>query len=163
MELANGAAGTRQTLRLMADLIRQGREALPVREMAKTLVRQLPQKDYMGEIAAVHAFVRDRVRYTRDIRNVETLHTAERLLQDRQGDCDDKAILVAAMLESIGHETQLVAIGPSKQHFVHVFAQVRNPKQPLLNQRDSWLHLECTEPWPVGMAARMKGVMVEPV
>lgn len=147
----------------MAELIRQGRVALPVREMMKTLIRHFPQKDYMGEIKAAHAFVRDRVRYTRDIRTVETLHTAERLLSDRQGDCDDKSILVASLLESIGHQTQLIAIGPRKGAFSHVFAQVRNPRQPDPRQLDAWISLECTEPWPVGAMAKMKSVMVEPV
>lgn len=142
----------------MAELIRQGRTALPVRETMKTLIRHLPQKDYMGEIAAAHAFVRDRVRYTRDIRSVETLHTAERLLADRQGDCDDKSILVAALLESIGHRTRLVAIGPRKGVFSHVFPQVVHPKEPGV-----WINLECTEPWPVGAGAVMKSVMVEHV
>ena len=158
MQLASGAAGTRQTLEMMAALIRQGRESIPVREMAKTLVKGLAQKDYKGEIAACHAFVRDRVRYTRDIRTVETLHTAERLLIDRQGDCDDKSILVSALLESIGHTTQLVAIGPRRGVFVHVYAQVQDPKKP-----GAWINLECTEPWPVGAGAKWKTVMVQAV
>lgn len=158
MQLANGAAGTRQTLELMAALIRQGRESLPVREMMKTLVRHLPQKDYKGEIKAAHEFVRDRVRYTRDIRTVETLHTADRLLADRQGDCDDKSILVASLLESIGHTTRLVAIGPRKGVFSHVYAQVQHP-----TKAGAWINLECTEPWPVGAGAVWQSVMVQAV
>lgn len=142
----------------MADLIRKGRESMPVREMAKRIVRQLRQKDYAGEIAAIHAFVRDRVRYTRDIRTVETLHTAEQLLQDRQGDCDDKSILVAALLESIGHRTRLIAIGPRKNVYAHVFAQVQDPAKP-----GAWIALECTENWPAGRAVMMPGLMIENV
>ena len=151
VQLQNGAPGTRQTLEMMAALIRQGRESVKVREMAKTLVAGLKQKDYLGEIAAAHAFVRDRMRYTRDIRTVETLHTAERLLDDRQGDCDDKSVLVAALLESIGHTTRLVAIGPRRGVFAHVYAQVQHPKTP-----GAWITLETTEPWPVGAAAKWK-------
>lgn len=143
--LPDGKAGVKATLERMAALVRQGRQALPVRLMALQLVRELKQKDYAGEIAAVHAFVRDRVRYVRDVRKVETLHTAEHLLEHRQGDCDDKSILVASLLESIGHTTRLVAVGPAKNRFSHVLALVKDPARP-----GKWVQLETTEPWPVG-------------
>lgn len=154
--LPDGPAGTRFTLKEMAAEIRAGRESMAVRQMAETLVRNLPQKDYLGEIKAIHAFVRDRVRYTRDIRQVELLHTAERLLQSRQGDCDDKSILVCALLESVGHKTGLIAIGPRKGAFSHVFALVADPRQP-----GGFMPLECTEPWPAGVSASMVSNMIE--
>lgn len=156
--LPDGRDGVRATLKRMAALVRQGRQSMAVRSMALQLVRQLRQKDYAGEVRAVHEFVRDRVRYVRDVRTVETLHTADHLLQSRQGDCDDKAILAASLLESIGHRTRLVAVGPSRHRFVHVYAQVAHPGQP-----GKWITLETTEPWPVGKGVVMPGVMIQEI
>lgn len=145
----------------MASYIREGLHNVDVRQMAEQIVRYLPQKDYAGEVELVHAFVRDRVRYTMDPDGVELLQKPERILRVRQGDCDDKSILVCSLLGSIGHKTRLIAIGPSMKAFTHVFAQVRdrtvaNPKDP-----KAWTNLECTEPWPVGMGTTWKGRMVE--
>lgn len=156
--LPDGRDGVKATLARMAALVRQGRQSMAVRTMALALVRELKQKDYAGEIAAVHAFVRDRVRYTRDVRTVETLHTADHLLQSRQGDCDDKSILAASLLEAIGHRTRLVAIGPSKHRFIHVFAQVVSPAQA-----GKWITLETTEPWPVGRGVVLPGVLIQEI
>ncbi|MDF2446974.1 MAG: hypothetical protein K0S46_2210 [Moraxellaceae bacterium] len=142
----------------MAAEVVKGREAWPVREMALKVVRQLRQKDYLGEIAAIHAFVRDRVRYVRDARSIEQLHSAEHLLEQRQGDCDDKTILCLSMLESIGHTTRIKAVGPTRKSFNHVYGQVRHPKRPGM-----WINLECTEPWAVGVGIRMPGEMIQEI
>lgn len=98
--------------------------------------------------------MRDSVRYVKDIRGVETLHTAERILEQRQGDCDDKTVLAASLLESIGHKTRLVAVGFGKRGYCHVYPEV------LIN--GEWIAVECTEPWPLGRvpAAKPTQVMV---
>lgn len=147
----------------MAGLIGRSIGSPEVRQFAARIVRGLPQKDYRGEIAAVHAFVRDRVRYTMDPRGVELLQTPEYILAERAGDCDDKTILVCSLLANLGHETQLIAVGPSMRNFTHVFGQVRD--RTVVNERDprAWINLECTEPWPLGMGVKWKGRMVEKV
>jgi transglutaminase-like putative cysteine protease len=144
----------------MAALIREGLQDPTVIQMAGQIVRYLPQKDYAGEVEAIHAFVRDRVRYTRDPYGVELLRKPVETLAARVGDCDCKTILVCALLGAIGHRTRLVAIGPSQQKFAHVFAEVRDER--VTNERDpkAWVPLDCTEPWPVGWAAVWKGRMV---
>lgn len=109
--------------------------------MALQLVKGLKQKDYLSEATVIHAFVRDKIRYVRDPSRVETLHTAERLLTQAQGDCDDKTILVCSLLEAIGHPTRLIAIGFNKG-FCHVYPQV--------NIRGQWYTVETTEPWAFG-------------
>lgn len=143
----------------MAGIIREGLQNPEVIHMAGQLVRSLPQKDYAGEIETIHAFVRDRVRYTLDPWQVELLRKPQETLQSRVGDCDCKTILVCSLLGAIGHRTQLIAIGPSMKEFVHVFARVRN--RTIASEKDpkAWTYLECTEPWPVGKAALWKGYM----
>lgn len=126
----------------MAELARRGSESAMVRAQAVALTRGLRQKDYMAEARAVHGWVRDHVRYVRDVAGVETLHTAERLLIDRAGDCDDKSILIAALLASIGHRVRFVAVGFGPRGFAHVYPEA------WIGGR--WWPLEATEPWPMG-------------
>ena len=156
LQIAQGQQGTRQTLQLMAKLVRQGRENGQVRQLALQLVKGLAQKDYLGEAKKIHEFVRDKIRYVRDPNKIEALHTVEQLLVQRQGDCDDKSILVAALLEAIGHKTRLVAIGFNRG-FCHVYPEV--------NIRGTWYAVETTEPWQFGKTLKKKPLlrMVETV
>jgi len=57
----------------MRDFIRMGKKTLPVRLLAIDLTTALPQKDFHGEVSKIFYFVRDRIRYVKDIRGVETL------------------------------------------------------------------------------------------
>ena len=52
----------------MRDMIRTGKKTLPVRLLALDLTSNLSQKDFAGEITRVFEFVRDRIRYVRDMR-----------------------------------------------------------------------------------------------
>ena len=150
VQIPGGPPGTRRTLQLMADRVRAGRQNPAIRAQALALVSGLPQKDYINECRRIHAFVRDAVRYVRDPRGVETLHDAEYLLRQRQGDCDDKSILAAALLETIGHRTRLVAVGLDPKGFCHVYPEV--------NVRGQWYPVETTEPWAFG-EMRLKPVI----
>lgn len=135
----------------MVALIRFSRSRLPIRLKAQQLIAHLRQKNFWGEIKAIHEFVRDKIRYTKDVRDVETLIYPEKLLELGQGDCDDKTMLTASLLESIGHHTRIVAVGRNGQ-FCHVLLEVR------YNNR--WIPVETTEPvalgwYPPGMHNRM--------
>lgn len=134
--------GTRATLRLMSNLVKQYKTSLEIRETALDLIRHLPQKAWAAEAAALFAFVRDDIRYVRDVTDVETVATPVKTLEYGQGDCDDKSVLLAALLESIGHPSAFVAIGYSPDSFVHVYVQSRINK--------NWVGMETTEPWPMG-------------
>lgn len=94
----------------------------------------------------MHEFVRDKVRYVRDIRGVETLSTPLRTLENHSGDCDDKATLASALLEAIGFRTRLTAWGRPGR-FSHVLCEVRF--------NDKWLTVETTESVGLGWKPRM--------
>jgi transglutaminase-like putative cysteine protease len=106
----------------------------------------------MGEIKRIHAYVRDNIRYLRDIHGVETLQSPPETLRRGYGDCDDKATLAATLLAAIGHPSRFVAIGRAPGKFSHVYVETRiGPR---------WISLETTEPvdvgWsPSGVLARM--------
>lgn len=142
VNLPNGKAGVSKTLDIMRDLIRKGKIKLPIRLTALDIIAQQRQKDFYGEISALFYFVRDYIRYVRDIRDVETLQQPERTLQFRAGDCDDKVILLASLLESVGHETRLKAVGFRPKNFAHVYLQTKVGHK--------WVSLETTEPRKLG-------------
>lgn len=137
--LPSGAAGVSATLKAMVRLARQYKKDAGVREVVAKLIRDLPQYDQAGEIRVLHAFVRDSIRYTSDIRNVETLQTPKATLELGIGDCDDKALLLATMLEIVGRPARFVAIGMNGGGLSHVLAEVRHGKR-------GWMPLETIRP-----------------
>lgn len=118
---------------------------MPVRGLAVRLTRGLRQKDFMAEACACLCYVRDAIRYLKDIQDVETLHTCDTILRQGQGDCDDKCILLAALLLSIGHRVRFIAVCFTPGRFSHVWTQV--------NIRGVWVDLEPTE--PIGCGKRI--------
>jgi transglutaminase-like putative cysteine protease len=106
-------------------------------------VADLPQYDRMGEVKALHAFVRDSIRYTNDPAGVELLQTPKATLEIGTGDCDDKSTLLAALLQSIDRPARFVAVGftPANQ-YSHVLVETRNGK--------GWMPLETIKPVAAG-------------
>ncbi len=131
-----GSAGTSATLKEMRALVASGKKEPAIRRLALSLIGHLPSKDFYNEIATLYQYVRDTVRYVHDIHGVETLHSAVKVLEKSQGDCDDQCILLASLLESIGHPTRFVAIGFLPGQFVHVYTETKYGVQ--------WVPLETT-------------------
>lgn len=140
--IPSGKAGVIATLKIMRNMIRTGKTSLPVRLLALDLTSNLQQKNYSGEISEIFYFVRDRIRYVKDIDGVETLQTPDKTLELKAGDCDDKSILLASMLQAIGHPVRLVAVGFKPGVFCHVFVQTKIGTK--------WVSLETTEPQKLG-------------
>jgi transglutaminase-like putative cysteine protease len=139
MGLPDGIAGTRSTLFMMRDIIRVDAKTVPIRQLAVSLTQGLKQKDWSAEVAALFYFVRDKIRYIRDIRGTETLHNSAMILQNRAGDCDDKAILLSSLLRAIGYSVRLVAVGfKSANSCEHVFIETR------AGDTGSWVALDPT-------------------
>ena len=131
---------TRATLRLMCKLVRQFKTDTGIRTLAQQLTRDLQSKAFSDELRVLQNFARDRIRYVRDVRDVETVQTPVRTLEIGSGDCDDKAVLLAALLESIGFRTRFQAVGLSGQEYSHVLAEGYDPI------KRSWVPLECIVP-----------------
>jgi len=121
----------------MKRLVLEAKKSLPIRQAAISLTNRLNQKDQAAEIKAIHSFVRDDIRFVKDIRNVETLIRPQELLKIGSGDCDDKSMLLAALLESIGFETRFLAIGRKPNRYRHVLVEVK--------YHGKWIPLETTE------------------
>jgi len=128
----------------MRQLVRRYKKSLEIRQLAFAIIdRVRGHKNFADQVRAVHAWVQDNIQFVKDIRDIETLATPVKTLEFRKGDCDDQAVLLASLLESIGHPTRFVAIkvnpfGP----YVHVYTETRIGR--------GWIPLETTEKWPAG-------------
>ena len=143
--LPEGVAGIRATLKYMAALTRTYKTDPEIIALARSIVRHVPEKNIWQECAAIHAWVRDCIRYVNDVEGVETIATPPQTLEMRAGDCDDKALLSGTLLQAIGYKARYLAIAFDEPGaFEHVFAEVR------INQR--WVPLETTEPVEFGWA-----------
>jgi hypothetical protein len=147
--IPKGFRGTVRTVEHMKALIRAGVKDFYVRQKAIDILMDegITPKDYLGEIRAVFEWVQRNVRYTRDPFRLELLHSARRMLELRAGDCDDLAILLGAMLESVGHPVRLVLTGPNPRRprlFTHVYVEAYH--------QGRWIPLDPTMPHPMGWA-----------
>jgi len=135
----------------MKALVRQGAKDFYVRQGAIDILleKQVRPKHYLGEIKALFEWVQGSIRYTKDPFRLEVLHSARRMLELRAGDCDDMAILLGAMLESIGHPVRLVLVGPDPLRprlFSHVYLEVYH--------KGRWIPLDPTMSYAMGWAPR---------
>lgn len=104
----------------------------------------LQQKDFSGEAKRLFAYVQNNVRYVRDTDGAELIHDPAYLLQIGAGDCDDKAILLASLLGSIGFATRFAAVAFEPDNYSHVWVQAWIGGK--------WVDLETTEPLPFGQS-----------
>lgn len=103
---------------------------------ARLIAAQADQFDRDGQLHALYEWMTRRVRFVRDTAGFEHLRHPDQVLYEiaaspgRQTaiDCDDIAILSAAMLRTLGHQTYFVAAAASPTlpaHLAHVFAAIR--------------------------------------
>jgi len=141
-EIPEGREGVAATLRSMSALVREYKKNPRIRDLAAQLTQDLRSKDYYNEAARLHAYVRDEVRYLQDVRGVETVQTPTLTLDLGGGDCDDKALLLCSLLESIGHKTRFMAVGFQPGEIDHVFCETKIGHD--------YVAAETTEPVPLG-------------
>jgi hypothetical protein len=141
--IPDGRAGTLIVLKEMRFLARQGKKNPHVFDLSREIVKNIPPKKWGQEVDAVFRWVRDNIRYIKDPRNLETLHTPEKILEYGQGDCDDQSILLASLLETIGHPARFVAVGFSPDTYSHVYVETKVGSR--------WVPLDATmEKWKPG-------------
>jgi hypothetical protein len=134
-----GRDGTNVALFYMAQFARDASITPEIRLNAIRICDGVNQQDYLGEIAALTVFVRDYIRYIRDIKNVETLALPIETLTMRAGDCDDKSCLLASFLLSIGFNVRF-AVLKRNSSFCHVWVQAQSAGK--------WVNCETCLPIP---------------
>lgn len=141
-EIAKGQHGIMQTLKVMRSMTDRYKTNIRIREIAQRIINDVEQKDWIEEARTLQDWVRENVRYTRDVSGVETVATPDHTLFTRHGDCDDQSILMATLLESVGHPARFVAVGPQPRRFSHVYVETYI--------EGKWWPVETTENWEFG-------------
>lgn len=110
-DISDGIAGNLETVEIMKRIARARASDPLVRQLALNILmaHNVRSNYYKDETLAIARFVKDRVRYVRDINGVETIIDPLTLIEQitrgtAQGDCDDMSLLIATLLLSIGHQ-----------------------------------------------------------
>ncbi len=136
-QIGSGDTAILKTIDRMRDIIHRSSANPYVRHWAQRVLGQVTVNDKWGEAAAVHNFVRDNIRYTRDPRGIEFIQTPPVLLEGIKqymdgsstsrpiGDCDDMTTLSLSLMKSIGFDTaiKVVSFKPNGK-FSHVYGMV---------------------------------------
>lgn len=144
--LPPGRDGVVATLKHMADFARASLKTpeQTVRRVAGQIFKNkgVPPRKWMREIAALHEFVRDSIRYQKDPDGLELVQEPDATLKLAYGDCDDKSTLLAALLLATGHPCRFVAVGFGGRPFSHVLVEAKSG--------DKWIPAETIIPKPLG-------------
>ncbi len=139
-----GTAGNEHTITMMRRMVRAARVDPLILNTANNIIHMVPAKDELAEVSALFDFILNHIRYTRDVLGIETLTDPRMTLQRLVGDCDDKATLLATLLESVGYPTRFVMADYTGQGFEHVYLQTW--------AFGEWLNLDPTEHERMGWA-----------
>lgn len=137
VNLSNGDQGTAETISIMQKLASMGKRNDDVRKVCgDVLTGKIPgiqkqnPKDYKGYAKALYTFCRDKILYAYDPHLVEYVESADRVLKNGIADCDSVCVLLSAMLQNIGLETQFVTIKADprrRDEYSHVYLRVKIP------------------------------------
>lgn len=133
--LADGDAGTEETLRHIRRLVEAGKKNPAVRNKALSILHAadpLNQRGYDHAFMAraiLEAVIRE-FRYVPDPVDKEMLQAADyMILQTRAGDCDDlNGVLLPSLLLSVGIPARLVTISThseAPEEFTHIYAEAQ--------------------------------------
>lgn len=144
-EIPEGAEGTRETLKQMRRLVRDGKTDLAMRDLAQQIIAGVPGKDWFGELCALLNWVRDSIRYSLDINDIEVIQGPATTVRLGYGDCDDLSILLATLCECAGHPCAFVALGfDAVGMYSHVLVLASGAGET------AWVALDATEGQPAG-------------
>jgi hypothetical protein len=76
---------------------------------------------------AIYKWMVRNINYVRDPWNIERIQSPEVTIAQKAGDCDDHAILGAALLQSLGIQTGFRIVSRSGKHFDHIYAVYQSP------------------------------------
>jgi hypothetical protein len=134
VQLQDGWAGTDATVERIQQIVLDSLQDPVVVLAAHDLVRHLPERDKDAEIAAVSAFVKNKIRYTNEA--IETLKTPRVLLDEIKahgkaiGDCDDHVILWMSLHKVLGSKVRVRVISQRKNGMAnHIFGEVWSPRR----------------------------------
>lgn len=103
-----------------------------VRTLAVMLTKRFVAGDFK-QARRLYEYVRDEIMYIHDPVGIEEIQPPETTLRLGAGDCDDKAVLLSALLQSIGFKTCLFIADTDNDGYPdHVYPGVYLPEAPEL-------------------------------
>ncbi len=176
LQIADGDAGTEQTVSEMSRLICEAALTPTVRRVAVNIVAAV-EDDPIEQLTAIRQWVSSHFQFIRDPASGELLHDVTKgpdaLLRQisqygvARGDCDDAAILAGALACAVGFQValMLVAFAPNAP-YSHVWASASAPFPcPDASGRQVWIEMDVTRPAqlqtvPMDRIARAKPILV---
>lgn len=131
---------------LMIDQVLDSRSQKKVYQILGTIVKDLPARDWNAEVAAIFHWVQQNVRYTRDPSGIELFRTPRAVLSDGIGDCDDMAIMLAALLMAAGYRCRFRVVGFTEGSYEHVYVAAGIPPGEPNEEPEKWLPLDPSQP-----------------
>jgi hypothetical protein len=145
------------------DLIYKGKQDSEIRRLATELVRDLPDRDYNAEIAAIANYVKSNVRFTQDIKGMDTYFHPIRTLESGVADCDDFSILLGSLFESIGHPVRLKVVQTKNaSDFDHIYPLV-NISDNETGETGNWIPVDLSVNKPIGWEVPKNQIVKERV
>lgn len=154
-----GLDAVRDTLERMCAIVRKYRTDMNTINLASAILSNAGIRDSRKEgprlIRSLQSWVRDKIIYMPDPDEVEMLQTPPRTVDRGMGDCDDKAILLATLLSTVGLKTRMLGVGfeNTDGQYSHVMTSVKFGT--------GWMPLEVIVPganpgwWPPGVVCLM--------
>lgn len=136
MWIPKGDFGTSLVVMAMRFLARGGVSKPLIRGLALEAIQGTEGKDGTAQAVAIRDFIDANVEFVRDPAGEELLYTPDRMARILTGgggplriDCDDVAVLAAALGGSVGLRSRFVVVGflSPKAPFRHVWAELASP------------------------------------
>ena len=118
--------------------------------LARTLFAEAtqgcPERDEQAEVEAVFYFVKSRLRYTGDVRGLDTYTSLRRSIELGIGDCDCGAIAICSILISGGYRCGVMILAQDGVTYNHVLACAEVPRNDVTESNRRIVALDWTVP-----------------
>lgn len=99
------------------------------RKVPKNISTGLPDLRNIDQIAgAIYQWVTRNINYVRDPWNIERIQSPDVTIRQKAGDCDDHAILSAALLQSLGIQTGFRIVSRTGRTYDHIYTVYHSPQ-----------------------------------
>lgn len=144
-EIPDGYHGTAATIKEMQKLARAASIDPKFVSWCRSIVADLPPKDYYGEAKRIYDVVKKHVRYVLDPRGMEMVQDPRHVIfVEGQEDCDGHATTIAAIALALGHGAafKTVAVDPDRpDEFSHVYPLIGIQK----GMGEEWIAADTTQ------------------